>query len=474
MRSLNPLAILFRKSLETEDLPNDWKSANVTPIFKKGSKADGKNYRPVSLTSVVCKLFESLLRKQLINHLQSNNLLSEHQHGFISGRSCTTNLLEVLDEWTQILEEGGSIDVVYMDLMKAFDTVPHHRLLCKLEAYGIQGKVLAWIRSFLIGRRQRVVVSGQKSDWSAVTSGVPQGSVLGPILFLVYVNDLPTCVRSGTKLFADDTKLYVRSDKPGATEKLQEDLEALESWADNSQLRFHPDKCFIMKIGRSCPDSQYVMKKGSDKIVLAETKVERDLGVLVDSQLAFKDHISQAVAKSNKLLGIIRRSFVHLDEDTIRLLFKGIVRPVLEYGQAVWSPFKLGEQKRLESVQRRATRMIPGIRHLSYSKRLRRLSLPSLSHRRKRGDMIDVYKYLHGHYRTKFDMFCRNSGGRTRGHSMKLGKRYARLDVRKYFFANRVVDMWNGLPEEVVSACSVNAFKNRLDEHWKDLAFDYE
>ena len=125
-------------------------------------------------------------------------------------------MLEVLDEWTQVLEEGGSIDVVYMDLMKAFDTVPHHRLLCKLEAYGIQGKVLAWIRSFLLGRRQRVVVSGQKSDWSAVSSGVPQGSVLGPILFLVYVNDLPTCVRSGTKLFADDTKLYVRSDKPGA------------------------------------------------------------------------------------------------------------------------------------------------------------------------------------------------------------------------------------------------------------------
>ena len=147
------------------------------------------------------------------------------------------------------------------------------------------------------------------------------------------------------------------------------------------------------------------MKNGSDTVVLAETKVERDLGVLVDSQLTFKDHISQAVAKSNKLLGIIRRSFVHLDEDTIRLLFRGIVRPVLEYGQAVWSPFKLGEQRRLESVQRRATRMIPGIRHLSYSKRLR-----------------------------------------------------------------------HGLPlrTEVVSACSVNAFKNRLDEHWKDLAFDYE
>ena len=128
-----PLAILFMKSLETEDLPKDWKSANVTPIFKKGSKADGKNYRPVSLTSVVCKLFESLLRKQLINHLQSNDLLSVHQHGFISGRSCTTNLLEVLDEWTQVLEEGGSIDVVYMDLMKAFDTVPHHRLLLQIR-----------------------------------------------------------------------------------------------------------------------------------------------------------------------------------------------------------------------------------------------------------------------------------------------------------------------------------------------------
>ena len=402
-----PIAILFRKSMETGKLPEDWKSANVTPIFKKGSKSDGKNYRPISLTSIICKVLETLVRKQLTNHLHTNDLLSEHQHGFIAGRSCTTQLLEVLDEWTRVLDDGGTIDAVYMDFMKAFDTVPHHCLICKLEAYGVQGKLLAWIRAFLLGRRQWVVVGGQHSEWSHVSSGIPQGSVLGPTLFLVYVNDLPSSVQCGVKLFADDTKLCVRSDEAGASEKLQEDLNVLETWAERWQLRFHPDKCTVLKVGRSSSVSQYHMTKGAEPVVLTETKVERDLGVVVDSQLSFKDHISQVISKSNKFLGIIRRSFVNLDKDTVKLLFVGLIRPILEYGQAVWSPYRLGEQRRIESVQRRATRMVPAIKHLSYSERLQHLSLPSLHHRRMRGDMIDVYKYLHGLYNTNLDMFCR-------------------------------------------------------------------
>ena len=183
--------------METGKLPKDWKSANVTPIFKKGSNSDGKYYRPIRLTSVICKVLETLVRKQLINHLHTNDLISELQLSFIAGRSCTAQLLEVL----------MSRLIKYMDFMKAFDIVLHHRFICKLEAYGVQGKLLAWIRVFLLGRRQRVVVNGQHLEWSHVSNGIPEirDLSLAPTCWLVYVNDLPSSVQYGVKLFADDT-----------------------------------------------------------------------------------------------------------------------------------------------------------------------------------------------------------------------------------------------------------------------------
>ena len=210
------------------------------------------------------------------------------------------------------------------------------------------------------------------------------------------------------------------------------------------------------------------MKRGAENVFLHETEVERDLGVLIDSQLSFKDHISVAVQKANRVLGVIRRTFVNINHETMVFLFKGLIRPILEYGQAAWSPYKLGEQRRLESVQRRATKMIPGFRDLSYYERLSSLKFPTLSHMRRRGDMIDVFKYLTDLYHTSHSLFSLNVSGRTRGHSMKLQKQYARLDVRKYFFSYRVVDLWNSLPENVISATSVNSFKNRLDKFWSN------
>ena len=290
-----PLAIIFQTSLERGELPLDWRSANVTPIFKKGNKSHSKNYRPVSLTCIVCKVLETLIRKVFMEHFNRNALLSPHQHGFVVGKSCTTHLLEVIDEWTRVLDDGGTIDAIYMDFMKAFDTVPHQRLLTKLEAYGIQGNVHAWIKAFLLGRRQRVYVNGQQSNWCEVSSGIPQGSVLGPCLFLAYINDLPSTVQSHIKLFADDTKLYVRSDLPGSCQQLQNDLSLLESWAEKRQLLFHPDKCTVLKVGRVQSAFEYRMGKEDDPVLLNESQVGRDLGVLVDARFTFKDHISQAV-----------------------------------------------------------------------------------------------------------------------------------------------------------------------------------
>ena len=188
--------MIFTRSLHEGQLPPSWKEANVTPIYKKGKRHIPGNYRPVSLTSMAGKCMERLIRDTIMTHMTENDLLSQKQHGFIQGRSCVTQLLAILDSWMLALDEGGNIDTIYLDFAKAFDTVPHQRLLMKLRGYGIEGRILTWIEAFLTDRRQRVVVNDSRSSRADVTSGIQQGSVLGPMLFIIYINDMPSSVLS--------------------------------------------------------------------------------------------------------------------------------------------------------------------------------------------------------------------------------------------------------------------------------------
>ena len=404
-----------------------------------------------------------------MKHLLDNKLVSSHQHGFLSGRSCVTHLLEVLDEWTEVLEEGGSVDAIYMDFKKAFDAVPHSRLLSKLSALGLSGEILKWVEAFLSGRTQRVVVNGVKSSAAKVTSGIPQGSVLGPVLFIMYNNDLPKVVSNSVKLFADDTKLYARSDSQDQTDSVQTDLNSLCQWSRDWLLSFHPEKCSVLKLGSKKSLAQYHMSSSVSAEVhtLSETEVEKDLGVLVDNKLNFKQHVASAVSKANRVLGVIRRSFHHLDNSTFVQLYKSMVRPILEYGQSAWQPSLKGLRQDLENVQRRATRLLGNLKEMTYEERLKTLRLPSLEHRRRRGDMIDVFKYVRGLYDTSRPHLKPAPVEQdTRGNSLKLYKDFAGSSVRKAFFSERVVADWNSLPDTVVTAPSVNAFKARLDTFW--------
>ena len=359
----------------------------------------------------------------------------------------------------------------------------HERLLSKLSAYGIGGEVLAWIRSFLTNRKQRVRVGEATSEWKEVTSGIPQGSVLGPILFVLYINDMPESIENNStvKMFADDSKLYKRTDGANGASDLQKDLDKLYEWSNKWLLKFHPEKCKVLSLGNRPPEDIPTLHLYSqhpnrtlEEIPLQETISEKDIGVFIDNKLSFKDQINTKTTKANTIMGIIRRNFDYLDKTTFMQLYRSLVRPHLEVCNSAWYPILKQDIDTIEDVQKRATRQIPGFKVLDYPQRLKLLGLPTLTFRRLRGDMIETYKIVNGHYDKEVAPELPKSNTSTRGHNKKLFKKRAnRLNCRKHFFTLRVVKIWNSLPEEVVNARTVDAFKRLLDRHWKDHPSKY-
>ena len=260
------------------------------------------NYRPVSLTSVPCTIMESIIKSELLTFAEGNNLINGCQHGFVRGKSCLTNLLESFEQWTRALDEGYGIDVVYLDYRKAFDTVPHKRLLLKLRNYGFTEKYIKWIENFLTGRKMRVGINNSYSRWTDILSGVPQGSVLGPLLFILYVNDLPSWITNSMRMFADDTKVWSRVSNERDTAGLQDDLNSLCNWSDQWLLKFNVEKCKVMHIGQK-QHFTYYLRTGNLIQDLKLTKEERDLGVLVMDDLKSNRQCAAAVAKANSILG---------------------------------------------------------------------------------------------------------------------------------------------------------------------------
>ena len=456
----SPLNIIFNKSLESSELPDEWKKGKITALFKKGSKKVASDYRPVSLTSIVCKCLEKIVRERIISFMKNEELFSNRQYGFISGRSTQLQLLEVLDKWTEALDEGHSIDCVYMDYAKAFDTVPHKRLLYKLSKYGINPKAVSWIENFLGNRTQQVIDQGEESSWKPVTSGIPQGSELGPLLFVIFINDLPDCVTSEAYLFADDTKIFRVIANEEDRGELQKDLNRLDIWSKDWLLKFHPQKCKFMTIGKDEKNTNYTLKDQK----LQKVMEEKDIGVTIDDQLEFESHISEKINKANKMFGLLGRSFNCLDIKTFTCLYKTMVRTHLDYASSVWSPYKIKHIEMIENVQRRCTRQLPYLKDLSYPERLKKLNLPTLAYRRLRGDMIETYKIIKGIYDKESASFLkmwtdiaqRDIG---RGHSMRLYLQRSIKPVRKNSFGVRIVNIWNNLPENVVNSPNVNTFK---------------
>ena len=441
-----PLAIIFNQSLQTSQIPQDWRDADVTPLHKKGSKTEVNNYRPVSLTSQVVKLLERLVLDRVISTCKLNKFFSCDQHGFQDGCSCVTQLLECLNDWTQNLDSKKQTDVIYLDFSKAFDTVPHARLCHKLRQAGIRGKVLDWISSFLSNRRQRVVLRNGVSSWRDVTSGVPQGSILGPILFLIYVNDIPDSVQSTAKMFADDTKLYRKVQNLRDCDTLQEDLNTLASWSQTWLLNFNATKCVVLKIKQSL-DYIYTLN-GVD---LEQVSDQKDLGVIISDDLKPGKHIVEVTKKANQRIGLIHRCFTNLTDKKVSILYQSLVRPILEYGSPAWDPWQKKDIDLLESVQKRCFRFC-----------VDKPELESLESRRKNCNLNEMYKFTHNLYKSDPSQFFSKPYRKLRGHSYKLYQKFSKTDTRKYFFANRHTTDWNRLTETTVSAPSLPRFKESL------------
>ena len=350
-----PLSKIFNKSLETGKIPYDWKSAEVTAIFKNGSKSEPGNYRPVSLTCIACKVLESIIRDVIVSHFTDNKLFAACQHGFRRKRSCVSQLLEVMEDLVTMIENKDTVDIIYLDFRKAFDTVLHVRLLKKLEAYGIVGKLLNWTRDFLSNRKQRVRVGDCMSTEKDITSGIPQGSILGPVLFTIFINDLPDEVNSFCKVFADDTKIY---DKSTNYNRLQENLNRLQNWSDKWNLYFNVEKCKVLHVGKNNPEHDYNMKMKGVNRPLQKCEDEKDRGVIFDKDLSFDTHIQKCINKANQMIGLIKRTFSYLNKDTFLKLYKAMVRPHLEYGNVIWYPRLKRQSIAIERVQRRATKLL--------------------------------------------------------------------------------------------------------------------
>ena len=381
-----PLNIIFKLSIDASTLPRQWRDAIICPIYTTSEKRNASNYRLVSLTSIVCKTMERVIVQQLVEHIKMNHVDCEQHHGFTTGKSVNTNLLEALNIWSEALMHNIPVDIIYLDYAKAFDTVPHQRLLKQVESFRIKDKALVWITAFLDDRRQKVSVHGEQSNWCRVLSRIPQGSVLGPILFTMFVSDVAGITNNLTSKFADDTKLYATlTYDNNSPYSLQEDLTKLQEWTIKMQMNFHPDKCHVLHIGQSNPQNIYHMNNASGNIHMLDVVTsEKDLGVTIDHQLKFSDHIENAVKKANRVLGCLARTFRHLNKETFLLLYKAMVRPHLEYASCVWCPHLKKDKDLIEQVQRRATRLVPETKGLSYNNRLIELQLPTLNFRKQR------------------------------------------------------------------------------------------
>ena len=461
---LQPLFIIFNHSIQTGQIPTIWKKAIVIPIYKKGNKNDPKNYRPISLTSVICRILEKIIHYSILSHLLSNQLISPAQHGFVYNRSTQTQQLLFLDNLTNMYDKKKQLDIIYLDFSKAFDKVSHIKLLQVLHHKRIHGTYVKWIENYLSDRSQTTLVDTFHSSSIHVSSGVPQGSVLGPLLFITYLDDLIqsihlSCPHTNVYAYADDIKLLSTD-----FDDLQRALQIVDTWTGEWQLLLNKNKSEHLAIRNTAPNTFYI---GNQEIPKVDSV--RDLGITLTQDLTWKLYIEKIRKKSNILTHILLRTFTTSNYQFHVNLYKTYVRPIMEYNTCSWSPHLKGDIDEIEKVQRNFTSKLCkrfNIKYTDYNDRLRILNLDSLKIRRDKNDLYMLYKIINGLVDidpSQLFTFSNFQGHNLRRHNFHIERKsIASSPTRRSFFSYRVIKQWNALPKTSVNAPTPTMFKNSL------------
>ena len=473
-----PLYIIWRRSLDTGVVPQVLKTANIIPIHKGKARSLAKNYRPIALTSHLIKVFEKVIRKNIVKFMEAHNLFNPGQHGFRMSRSCLSQLLNHYDHILYLLEMGHNVDVIYLDFAKAFDKVDFTVTLKKIKQLGIHGNVGRWIHSFLTRRTQTVLVNGSRSDPREVESGVPQGSVLGPLLFLILIGDIDQgLVAAFLSSFADDTRVGYPVDGVDDAHILQQDLNAVYLWTDKNNMELNGDKFEHVHYACSRRDEYLPQYKSNTGENIPTTNYVKDLGITMGSDGTFKKHIKNIVSEARRQAGWILRTFKTRETMPMLTLWKSLVQSRLDYCSQLWSPVDKGNIQCLEMVQRSFLRKIQGMSNLLYWEQLKKLRMYSQERRRERYMIIYVWRILEGQVPNisrsgsatgsiVADFHCRRGRACSvpplNTHSPKAVQhlREASLPVRGQ-------RLFNTLPQELrnITGCTVETFKRALDKY---------
>ena len=495
-----PLSMMFKISYNTGSIPKEWKLANVVPIHKKGPKENIENYRPISLTSLIMKTFERIIKDKIL--LLTHDFLNEHQHGFLSKKSCTTNMAVFSDSLALSLNDCTRTDVVYFDFAKAFDSVNHDILLYKLKnLYNIDGSLLKFIKNYLCDREQQVVIGNSMSSRKQVLSGVPQGSILGPILFVLFINDLPNGLSPGTdaSMYADDTKVWRQVASESDHVALQNDIDYLYQWSLENKMNFHPDKCKVVSVANRLPpllgilpNIQYFYSLGDN--ILDYVDCEKDLGVDINPTLNFGEQCERLLAKANQQFGLTKRiCYFVKDVKRKRALYLSLVRSQFEHCSPIWRPLCQTMIEKFENFQKKCIKWILSEVPLhycydTYIRKCRQVNILPLIKRFEFNDLVLFYKvvnsliplrlpayleFFDGNSRLRschLDTLCLVSTIHPKANALAATTKNSALN-KSFFYRTHL--LWNKLPFEVRGANSLSIFRTKLLKIlWDSIAMD--